>query len=131
MIFGSVKKTIFMIRNMEMENKMISDNFKQGNVFLIKAFYQLTGETKIRPVAIVSNEKAIDLDVIVTPITGQDKRNDFDVPIIKWQEAGLEKPSIARTSKLTMINYNNLYKKIGELHKDDLVNILGKCKEVF
>lgn len=110
---------------------MVSDKFKQGDVFLIKVFYQLTGGTKVRPIVIVSNEKAIDLDVVITPITGHDKRNEFDIPIEKWKEAGLEKPSIARTSKLKTIHNNILYRKIGELDGEDLKNVLDKCKDVF
>ncbi len=110
-----------------------SDNkpYGQGDVYLIKVHYQLTGETKIRPVVIVSNEKAIDLDVLISPITGQAARNEFDVPIKKWREAGLEKPSVARTSKITMIHNSILYKQIGKLDITDLNNILEKCRECF
>lgn len=105
--------------------------YNQGDVFLIKIYYPHINQTKIRPVAIVSNEKAIDLDVLITPITGQDARNEYDIPINKWKEAGLEKPSVARTSKITMIFSGILYKKIGELDNEDLKNILEKCKDCF
>jgi len=105
--------------------------YKQGDVYLVKIYYPHINQSKIRPVAIVSNEKAIDIDVIISPITGQAPRNDFDVVINKWQEAGLERPSIARTSKLMTINNTMLYKRLGELDSGDLENILQKCRECF
>lgn len=104
---------------------------KQGEIYLVKVFYPHINKTKIRPVAIVSNDKAIDLDVIIAPITGQAARSEFDVPILKWQEAGLEKPSIARTSKMLTVENSMLAKKLGNLDNTDLTNILTKCKECF
>ena len=106
-------------------------NFKQGDVFLVKVEYKQAGTTKIRPVVIVSNDKAIDIDMIIAPVTGQAARNEFDVPIIKWKEAGLEKPSVARASKIMMIHNSVLFKRIGELQSEDLENVLRKCRECF
>ncbi len=57
-------------------------------------------QTKQRPVVIVGNELALDIDVIIVPVTSQKPRNQFDIVLEYWEEAGLLKPSVVRTPKL-------------------------------
>ncbi|MBB6450997.1 mRNA interferase MazF [Geomicrobium halophilum] len=88
-------------------------------------------ETKQRPVIIVGNELAIDVDVIITPVTSQQPRNQFDVALEYWKDSGLLKPSVARTSKIISVHGSELKRYIGELHKHDLERVLHMCRNLF
>lgn len=104
---------------------------KQGEVYLADIYFRDLNIYKLRPVVIVAQDKAVDIDVVTAPITGTKARNEYDVPIIHWQQAGLVKESVARTTKLLTLESSKLRKKLGELHVEDLEKILEKCKEVF
>ena len=79
---------------------------------------------KTRPFVIMSSElSGIDIDVAATPTTTASKRNSFDIPIEFWKEAGLDKPCIARCSKLHVFSYLHLVRKLGSLYECDLEKI--------
>ncbi|MGN7403684.1 type II toxin-antitoxin system PemK/MazF family toxin [Cytobacillus praedii] len=106
--------------------------FNQGDVWLaIINFSENRNDWKRRPVVIVGNEKACDLDMIINPITTQQPRNEFDVVLQDWQEAGLARPSVVRTSKPDTFHKQELERKLGSLSEKDLANVLEKCKQVF
>ncbi|WP_442962003.1 hypothetical protein [Pseudogracilibacillus sp. SO10305] len=48
-----------------------------------------------------------------------------------WEEAGLLKPSVVRTSKITSIHGTELKRYLGELHSEDLENVLNMCRKLF
>ncbi|GGP16968.1 type II toxin-antitoxin system PemK/MazF family toxin [Oceanobacillus neutriphilus] len=109
-----------------MINKM-----KQGEVWLADVLFKGSRQTKQRPVIIVGNELALDVDVIIAPVTSQKARNQFDVVLEHWKEAGLLKASIARTSKITSIHGSELKRHLGNLHNDDLERVLSMCRRLF
>lgn len=78
---------------------------------------------KSRPVIILNVEP---LEVLSVKVTSQSVRDKYDTPIVYWQEAGLNKPSIARIAKTMMLDKQNFKNKIGTLHDDDKVSILTK-----
>lgn len=104
---------------------------KQGDVWLANVLFKGTRQIKQRPVIIVGNELALDVDVIIAPVTSQVERNQFDVVLEYWEDAGLLKPSIVRTSKITSIHGSELKRHLGYLHKDDLGRVLNMCKKLF
>lgn len=83
---------------------------------------------KSRPVVILNVEP---LEVLSVKVTSQDIRDNdkYDTPIIHWQEAGLNKPSVARISKTMLLDKHKFKHKIGTLHNDDKVSILIKYTE--
>ncbi|WP_343837907.1 type II toxin-antitoxin system PemK/MazF family toxin [Salinibacillus aidingensis] len=101
---------------------------KQGDVWLADVLFKGTRQTKQRPVIIVGNELALDVDVIIAPVTSQQPGNQFDVVLEYWNEAGLLKPSMARTSKIISVHGPELKRQIGELHKHDLERVLHMCR---
>ena len=103
----------------------------QGDVWLADVIFKDTRQTKHRPVIIVGNELALDVDVIVAPVTSQLPRNEFDIILEYWQDAGLLKPSVVRTSKIMSIHGSELKRKLGVLHEHDLERVLHMCKELF
>lgn len=106
-------------------------NPKQGEVYLVDFYFRDLNQYKLRPAVIISGSKAIDIDVVTAPITSKEARNEFDVPIIKWKEAGLEYESVARTSKPLSFSKVNLRRKLGELKEPDLTNVLKKSRDVY
>jgi mRNA interferase MazF len=89
-------------------------------------------QSKQRPVVIVGNELALDIDVIIAPITSQvPRRNEFDVVLEYWKDAGLLKPSVTRTSKIVSIHGSELKRKLGLLHEHDLEKVLQMCGSLF
>src|SRR5699024_10614203 len=95
---------------------------EQGEVWLADDLFKATRQTKQRPVVIVGNELALDIDVIIAPVTSQKPKNQFDIVLEFWEEAGLLKPSVVRTSKVTSIHGTELKRYLGELHSNDLAN---------
>ena len=109
----------------------MSNKMRQGEVWLADVRFKGTHQIKQRPVVIVGNELALDVDVIIAPVTSQKPRNQFDVVLEYWKEAGLLKPSVARTSKITSIHGSELKRHLGYLHNHDLESVLKKCKRLF
>jgi len=109
----------------------MSNKKKQGEVWLADVLFKGTRQTKQRPVVIVGNELALDIDVIIAPVTSQKPRNHFDIVLEHWEEAGLLKPSVVRTSKITSIHGTELKRHLGELHSHDLENVLNMCRKLF
>ncbi|WP_272913744.1 type II toxin-antitoxin system PemK/MazF family toxin [Halalkalibacter okhensis] len=48
-----------------------------------------------------------------------------------WEEAGLDKPSIVRCSKLNTVHFKELLFKIGKLHEHDLERVLTTIRNYF
>jgi mRNA interferase MazF len=63
-------------------------------------FHQTPGG-KLRPAVVVLD--AGDDDFVAAPITSRPRASDFDVPIQRWREAGLNTPSTIRVHKLTVL----------------------------
>lgn len=109
----------------------MSIKMKQGDVWLADVLFKDTRQIKQRPVIIVGNELALDVDVIIAPVTSQRPRNQFDVVLEYWEEVGLLKPSVARTSKIISVHGSELKRYIGGLHKHDIERVLEMCKKLF
>ncbi|KQL55264.1 hypothetical protein AN964_18285 [Heyndrickxia shackletonii] len=104
----------------------MSKTGKRGEVWTV----ELNG--KRRPVVIVSNENVIvELDHLIATVTSQHARNEFDVIIEYWKEAGLDKPSVVRCSKLNTVHFKELLFKIGKLHEHDLDRVLTTIRSYF
>lgn len=104
----------------------MSKTGKRGEIWTV----ELNG--KRRPVVIVSNDNVIvELDQLIATVTSQHTRNEFDVAIEYWQEAGLDKPSIVRCSKLNTVHFKELLFKIGKLHYHDLDRVLTTIRNYF
>jgi len=109
----------------------MSSKMNQGDVWLADVLFKGTRQTKQRPVIIVGNELALDVDVIIAPVTSQQPRDQFDGVLEYWEKAGLLKPSVARTSKITSIHGSELKRHIGKLQDHDLERVINMCKRLF
>ena len=87
--------------------------------------------TKERPVVIINNGLGIDIDISVARVTTKKPRNEFDIPLDKWKEAGLERPSLVRCSKVNTITPGDELVKIGTLQPEDLLAVIDGVKLYF
>jgi len=99
------------------------DEIKYGEVWFAKFPYE-EDETKIkaRPVVVLDVETLKVLSVKVTK-TYPREEDDYDLPILYWQEAKLRFKSTARVSKAIHLDKTAFDFKIGDLHQDDLHDI--------
>lgn len=106
--------------------------YSQREVWLAKlGLATQPGQTKIRPVIVVGKDATVDIETLSAPVTSQAPRNEYDVVLEHWQEAGLAKASVARTAKIAPIDRRDMVKKIGDLHPDDWERVLIKCRDLF
>lgn len=131
---------------MTKSTKTTSDDFlKQGHLWAAPIWSHTENKFVGRPVVIVGNDKANDkIGMIINFITKQGARDDFDVKLVYWQEAGLKVQSWVRTAKPLTLLKSDLKKEmivkngvrqpkgyIGELHPEDLANVLEMCRHIF
>ena len=82
-----------------------------------------------RPVVVLGEiDNQGTLEVLSVKVTSKDSRDEYDVPIIKYTEAGLRLKSVARTSKAIILNKDYFIKKFGELDELDLKSIIEAYK---
>ncbi len=62
----------------------MSNKMRQGEGWLADVRFKGTHQTKQRPVVIVGNELALDVDVIIAPVTSQKPRNQETNLTLFW-----------------------------------------------
>jgi len=102
--------------------------FHFGQIVLINFPFVNTSEVKKRPALILIDTH--DEDVIVSRITSQDAKSDFDVEITHWQKAGLLLPSIARIHKIATIEKKLIERVLGSLDKSDKLKVEKTIKDL-
>lgn len=121
------------------------DLLKQGHLWVAPIWSHTDNKFVPRPVVIVGNEKANDkIGLIINFVTKQGARDEFDVKLEHWQVAGLKVESWVRTAKPLTILKSELRQEmvvrdgveqpkgyIGQLHPDDLANVLEMCRHIF
>jgi mRNA interferase MazF len=122
-----------------------NDLLKQGHVWIAPILNHTTGKAEPRPVIIVGNDKANDtIGLIINFVTKQGARDQFDIPVEHWDEAGLDCMSWVRTAKPLTILKNQLKRDlvdrngvmkprgyIGKMNEDDLEKVLASCKSIY
>ena len=75
-----------------------------------------------RPVVVLDVEK---LEVLSVKVTTSEPRDidEYDTPIVYWQEAKLKFKSTARVAKTIYVPKYMFRRRIGTLHSDDLQQI--------
>jgi len=81
--------------------------------------------TKLRPVLVIQDSLvSLEVDFNITRITSQSPKNEYDVEIVDWKQAGLDKPSYVRCAKVQTVNQLELKRRIGTLSERDLSTVL-------
>lgn len=93
------------------------------------------GKSKERPVVVAAvSKKAAEVLLLAVKVTSHAPRAEFpgEVVLLDWQQAGLEKPSVARCSKHLVVPIEVLHgqRKYGQLSSRDCLAVLSALKEV-
>ncbi|MCM1416857.1 MAG: type II toxin-antitoxin system PemK/MazF family toxin [bacterium] len=98
-------------------------NFNKGEVWFVGFPYE-EDNSKIsnRPVVVLDEHTLGVLSVKVTKHAVRES-DEYDTPILYWQQAGLRFASTARVSKVMNLDPEDFIFKIGDLHPDDLNEI--------
>jgi mRNA interferase MazF len=99
-----------------------------GNVCICIFPFTSGQGSKARPVLVLMDLGA---DCLVCRITSVPHRGLLDLPIKHWQEAGLEKPSTVRLSRLVTVEKSILKLQVGKLRADDLARVRTLWNETF
>jgi len=86
------------------------------------------GRAKPRPVLVIRD---LEPDCLVCRITSVPHQGFLDLPVHHWQDAGLEKASTIRLSRLVTVEKSLLKFHIGKLSDDDLDLVRRTWNEQF
>lgn len=90
--------------------------FRFGEIFVCR-FPFTSGElSKPRPVLLLFD---VGSDAVICRITSVEHHGPLDIPVLAWREAGLEKPSTIRLSRLVTVEKSLLTRLIGKLAETD------------
>jgi mRNA interferase MazF len=91
-----------------------------GDIFVCRFPFTSGESSKPRPVLVLFD---LGQDAVICRITSVQYSSHLDIPILRWQEAGLEKPSVARLNRLVTAEKSLLNRLLGKLSEPDLAAI--------
>jgi len=95
----------------------MTNTLKLGEIFVCSFPFTSGQFSKPRPVLVLFD---VGEDCLICRITSASHSGDLDIPLSHWKEAGLEKPSVARLTRLTTVEKTLLKLRIGNLAPPDL-----------
>ena len=99
-----------------------------GDVYVCVFPFTSGQRAKARPVLVLMD---LGPDCLVCRITSVPHHGFLDSPVTGWQEAGLEKPSTIRLSRLVTVEKSILWVRIGKLAAEDLDRVRTLWNEEF
>ena len=102
--------------------------YKFGSIVLV-LFSQSDGKTKKRPALVILDTG--DNDLILAPITTQERKNKDDYKIKNWQQGGLLLDSWVRLSKIACIGKENIERSLGEVSSHDKTQIVKAWRQTY
>jgi hypothetical protein len=100
-------------------------NHNRGDVYSVLYPFDDKDESKVRPAIIFDTRDGRSIVIKVTS-HAERENDDKDVPIIHWDKAGLDEPSVARCRLYIPLDHDKIFKYLGTLHDEDLLNVLEK-----
>ncbi len=97
------------------------ETYRAGEVVLVEFPFTSGEGNKRRPALILLDTG--DNDVVVARITSQEGRDEFDVEVKNWKEAGLLRESIVRVHKIATLEKTLIARKMGKLAESDWTNV--------
>ncbi len=73
----------------------------------------------------------IRIDFHQAPVTSQQRRTEFDVPLREWREAGLNVASTIRVHKLAMLPKDQIVRHLGDLTGTDQAALAEALRRAF
>jgi mRNA interferase MazF len=100
-----------------------------GEVVLIRIDFHQTPGGKLRPAVVLLDSG--DDDFVAAPVTSQLRVSPFDLPLQRWQEAGLNVASTVRVHKLTVLAKNEVVRQLGQLSDTDRAAVTQVLRRAF
>jgi mRNA interferase MazF len=104
-------------------------SFLPGEIILVNEPFTTGSALKLRPGVVLFDVG--DDDVVVARITRRKPSHPYDIPIIRWQEAGLLAPSTVRLHKLLTSEKALVGKRVGQMAPEDLDAIRRMLRLLF
>jgi mRNA interferase MazF len=98
----------------------MTSTLKLGDVYICSFPFTSGQFSKPRPVLVLLD---LEEDCLIARITSVPHTGLLDVSLTQWREAGLEKPSVVRLTRLVTAEKTLLKLKIGELSSVDLQSV--------
>ncbi len=110
------------------KTQSMTSTVELGEVYVCVFPFTSGQGAKARPVLVLMD---LGPDCLVCRITFVPHRSFLDLPVTNWQEAGLEKPSTIRLSRLVTVEKSLLRLRIGRLAREDLDRVRTLWNEKF
>jgi len=111
------------------------NDFKQGDIILVKFPYSDLQNFKLRLALIISNqtlEKYNDFIILgITSIKLGDKNLEITIDNTNLFQGSLPKKSYIRVSKIVSLEKNLIIKKVAQINEKKLKEILEKLSKIF
>jgi mRNA interferase MazF len=98
----------------------MTNTLKLGDIYICSFPFTSGQFSKPRPVLVLLD---LEEDCLIARITSVPHTGLLDVPLTQWREAGLEKPSVVRLTRLVTAEKTLLKLRIGELSSVDLQSV--------
>ena len=79
-----------------------------------------TSEGKVRPVIVISSPHGQHGVIAIIPVSSKLKRENVDVTLNDWNDAGLVRPSVARVHRQATMLQSDLLSQLGTLGEGDI-----------
>jgi mRNA interferase MazF len=107
--------------------------YRAGDVVLTPFPYADQSGEKKRPVVLVSTDQ-VPLDTglyIACMITSHTPRDQWDVEVLAWKEAGLLFPSVVRCPKVFGLDQSLILRRLGRLAMSDWAKVQSRFREAL
>jgi mRNA-degrading endonuclease toxin of MazEF toxin-antitoxin module len=100
-------------------------------VYTAKFPFLENDKEKVRPVIVVTKPYGRYNIVTVIPVSASAEQEEVDIELLKWQDAGLLEPSIARVHRLSALLQSELTSQLGVLSAKDETSLLKALKKLL
>lgn len=104
-------------------------NYILGDIVIVAFPFTDLHKTIRRPALIVADIG--DEDVLVARITGQKHETEFEMELKNWAKQGLLLHSYVRLSKLATLKRSDIFRKMGNLTDEEILELKKKLKMLF
>ncbi len=99
---------------------MTSTSLSSGDIFVCSFPFTSGRSSKPRSVLVLID---LDADCLICRITSKPYSGNLDISVRQWREAGLERPSVIRLTRLLTAEKSLLKLRIGALAGEDLQSV--------
>ncbi|WP_244996893.1 type II toxin-antitoxin system PemK/MazF family toxin [Paenibacillus woosongensis] len=97
----------------------------RGDIYLVLYPFDDKELEKLRPGIILDTME--NRSIVIKVTSHAERSNDpGDIEIRYWREAGLKQPSVARCSQFVPLDHKKIQQYLGQLQKEDLLNVLER-----